>query len=328
MGADADVTVVMPARDPDPRHFRRAIGSTLRSRGLSLRVVVVDHGSAVPLVVRDPRVDVIRVDRALPFALAQNVGVDAARTAFLARMDADDVMHPDRLRLQVEGLVADPTLAVVSSRIKVLPKTTLQMRGHVLWQNHIVDDDAHLRERFIDQPLCHPASTMRRDVVVGVGGYVAGDFPEDYDLFLRLLSSGARFGKLTAIHHGWRQHEGQATRRVDRDVLARLKARHLVADFGLAARDVVVVGAGKEGRRISRALRGEGAVVAAFVDVDPKKVGRTTHGVPVHPPGWLNQRPAGAFVIGAVGTSGARGAIRGLFEGAGLVDGKDAICVA
>jgi len=41
----------MAARDVDGLHFRRALGSTLRSRGVAFEVVVVDHGSLVPIVV-------------------------------------------------------------------------------------------------------------------------------------------------------------------------------------------------------------------------------------------------------------------------------------
>ena len=322
------VSVVLPARDADPRLFRRALRSTLRSRDVDVVVVVVDHGSTDAIVSDDERVTVVHVARDATFADALNAGVAVCDSDVIARMDADDVMHPARLRAHADALANDPTLAAVSSRVKVLPRSTINMRGYVMWQNAIASPAEHRRERFIEQPVCHPATTFRRSALDDVGGYVHNDVVEDYDLFLRLLGRGHRLQKLSAVHHGWRQHEGQATRRIDRDAIACLKAKHLVHDFELGARDVIVVGAGKEGRRISRALRARGVIVSAFVDVDPNKVGRVVHGAPVHDPSWLSERPPWAFVVGAVGTSGARGAVRALFADVGLAEDVDAVVVA
>lgn len=327
VAADVDVSVVLPARDPHPRHFAVALRSTLRSRGVALDVVVVDHGSRTAIVVDDARVTVLRVDGRASFADALNAGVAVARHDLIARMDADDVMHPERLASQARALRDDDGLAAVASRIKVIPRTTTRMRGHALWMNSVLDDAAHRRERFVDLPVCHPALMFRRRDLDAVGGY-RDEVAEDYDLLLRLWSGGARVVKLPAVHLGWRQHDQQATRRIGRDDLATLKARHLIVDFGLRDRNVVVVGAGKEGRRISRALRGVGVVVGAFVDVDPAKIGRVVHGAPVRPPSWLAERASRAFVIGAVGTSGARGAVRALFADVGIVEDVDGICVA
>jgi glycosyltransferase involved in cell wall biosynthesis len=327
----ADVDVMMPVRDVPTRWLSRALTSTLRSRGVSLRVVVVDHASRVPVVVDDPRVHVLRVDSSLRFAEAMAAGLSACTSPFVARMDGDDVMHPDRLRLQLRALVDDDRIGAVASRVKVLPKTTTAMRGYVAWQNAALDAGDHARELWIEQPLCHPATTFRRQALQAVGGYFHVDGPEDYDLYLRLFRGGWRLVKLPLIHHGWRQHAQQVTRTRPThtlDKIAALKARHLVEYFRLRERVVVVAGAGKEGRRICRGLREHGVAVAGFVDVDPRKIGRLVHGAPVHPTAWLASRPPDSFVVGAVGTSGARTVVRAFFVDAGVTEGEDGVVVA
>jgi hypothetical protein len=330
-GEAVDVDVMIPVRDVPARWWSRALTSTLRSRGVRLRVVVVDHASKEPVIVDDPRVHVLRVDASLRFAEAMAAGLAACTAPFVARMDGDDVMHPERLRLQLQALVDDDALGAVGSRVKVLPKTTTAMRGYVAWQNAAVSAFEHTRELWIEQPLCHPSTTFRRRALLDVGGYFHVDGPEDYDLYLRLFRGGWRLAKLPHVHHGWRQHAQQVTRTRRThtlDKIAALKARHLVDHFGLRDRDVIVAGAGKEGRRISRGLREHGVAVAAFVDVDPKKIGRLVHGAPVQPTSWLGTRPVGAFVIGAVGTSGARNVVRAFFADAGVVEGADGVVVA
>ena len=103
-----DVSVLLPARDVDPRWWRRALESTLKSREVRLEVVVVDHGSHTPLQVDDGRVRVLRADRTLPFAAALEMGRAACRAEVIARMDADDVMHPLRLRIGKIGPLLGP----------------------------------------------------------------------------------------------------------------------------------------------------------------------------------------------------------------------------
>ncbi len=330
----SDVDVLLPARDPDARHFAIALKSSLRSRAVDFGVVVVDHGSVVPLqglrVVDHPRVTVLRVDGSVPFAAALEQGRALCRAPFIARMDADDVMHPLRLAEDVGLLRSSPALAGVSSRVKVLPKASTLMRGYVGWQNSILTTSEHFKERWIEQPLCNPATTWRADVVEAAGGWRHQPWPEDYDLFLRLMSRGCDVIKRPVIRHAWRQHFGQLTRttkaRKSRDALAACKVHHLVPSFSLSTKEVLVLGAGKEGRRISRALRAVGVNVAAFVDVDVKKIGRQVHGVTV-----MAELPVAGgdrFVVGAVGTSGARGPVRGLLHDRGYVEGADAVVVA
>ena len=222
LAADHNVSVVLPVRDAEPRLFRRALLSTLRSVGVDVDVVVVDHGSVDAVSADGARV--VRVDRDVAFADALNVGVAAAAGDIIARMDADDVMHPHRLREQLAYLREHEDVDIVSSRVKVIPKTSTMMRGYVMWQNQLLTNDDHRRERFIEQPLCHPSVMFRRAAFDAVGGYVAGDAPEDYELFLRWMSRGHRFAKLSAVHLGWRQHSAQSTRRISRDTIAALKA--------------------------------------------------------------------------------------------------------
>ncbi|MDP2341388.1 MAG: glycosyltransferase [Deltaproteobacteria bacterium] len=320
------ISVLLPARDPDARHLRYALRSTLRSRGVDVDVVVVDHGSAVPIVVDDARVRVLRVDGALPFSAALELGRAAIRAPFFARMDSDDVMHPLRLAEDLAFLRAHP-VAAVSSRVKILPKSTTYMHGYAGWQNSILSPSDHQREMWIEQPICNPATTYRNAAVDVVGGYRPMPWPEDYDLFLRLVCAGFTVEKKPLVRHGWRQHGSQVTRTKPwqtRDALALCKAAHLVPAFHLRERAVWILGTGKEGRRISRALRAEGVAAAGFVDVDPKKIGKTVHGVVVVGAAGL---PAGAFVIGAVGTSGARGVVRELLRDRGYVEGVDAVVV-
>jgi hypothetical protein len=80
------------------------------------------------------------------------------------------------------------------------------------------------------------------------------------------------------------------------------------------------------GRRLGRQLKHLGAPLVAFFDIDPRKIGRTRHGLPILPPEdfpgvWAQyQHPA---ALGAVGARGARPLVRRRFENFGLREGVD-----
>ncbi len=125
---------------------------------------------------------------------ALNAGLAAARSDLVARMDADDLMDPRRLALQTEALIADPELAVLGTRVRLFPEHLVQAgyREYVRWQNACLTPRDMADEMFVESPLAHPSVCFRRSVVQAAGGYLDGDFPEDYELWLRLRAAADR----------------------------------------------------------------------------------------------------------------------------------------
>jgi len=181
--------------------------------------------------------------------------------------------------------------------------------------------------------VCNPACTFRARVLASVGGWRDGPFPEDYDLFLRLAARGAVVEKRPEVHHAWRMHAHNSTKvdpRFARDRHAEMKARALRERFTLDARSVFVAGAGKEGGRIGRALLACGIAPARYFDVSKARIGRRRHGAIVDDAAQLERARAedpASFVIGAVGTSGARGVLREALTRAGYVEGTSFVVV-
>jgi hypothetical protein len=171
---------------------------------------------------------------------------------------------------------------------------------------------------------------MRTAALRALGGWRELDGPEDYDLWLRAFDAGLRFAKVAETLLDWRDSPGRLTRTDPRYAPARflaLKVEALARGPLSPARPVVVWGAGPVGKAWSRALRAAGHEVHAFVDVDPRRVGRRRHGAPVvavAEAGCLR----GRLHLAAVGTAGARERIRAEACRLGLVDGADLIAVA
>jgi glycosyltransferase involved in cell wall biosynthesis len=332
------VTVLLPVRDAAStlgECLQSLAAQTLREHEL----VAVDDGSTdgtrellAQAARRDPRLLHVRTP-ARGIVAALNEGLARARAPLLARMDADDVAHPERLARQARRFLEDAQVGVLGCRVRLLGGASAGgrgMRAYVEWLNGLVDHDAIVRDLYVESPLAHPSVMMRTEDLRSLGGYRVFDGPEDYDLWLRAHDRGLRFAKDPEVLLDWRDRPDRLTRRDPRYAAARFRALKLEAlERGplRAPRPVVVWGAGPIGKAWARALLARGHRVAAFVDVDPRKLGRWLHGAPVVSPAAI-PTPAGALHLGAVGQPGARARIRAAAAARGLLDGGDLVAVA
>jgi cellulose synthase/poly-beta-1,6-N-acetylglucosamine synthase-like glycosyltransferase len=327
----------MPVRDAAAT-VRAAAVSILRQTERDLALVCVDDGSTdgtaeilERLAARDRRVRVVR-GPGEGIARALNRGLAACDAELVARMDADDVAHPERLALQRGALAAEPSLAAVGSRVRLFPGGIVRagMRRYAAWLNGLTTPDELRRDLFVEAPLVHPATTIRRDALSAAGGWRDGDFPEDYDLWLRLAASGGRLASVPRTLLAWREAPSRATRTDPRYALARhvaLKCRHLAAGPLAGRREVALWGAGETGKAFADALLAERIRVALFVEVDRNKIGRQVRGAPVI--GYEEvERARGLPLLVAVGAPGARALIRAELVRVGFEEMREFRCVA
>lgn len=290
-----------------------ATGSILRrwsERDRRVRVISTSHGGIIP---------------------ALNTGLQICSTGLVARMDTDDRCLPPRLEAQYAYLLAHPETAVVSCQVRGFPQGQVRQGFEIYlqWLNALLSDEDIRREIFVESPLPHPSVMVRKEYIEDVGGYQEHGWPEDYDLWLRLYLQGARFTKLPEVLLEWREHPARLTRtdsRYSLENFMRLKA-HYLALGPLADRDDVLIwGAGMVGRRLGKQLQRLDVSLAAYIDIDPRKIGRTRRGLPILAPEELRevwsrcQRPV---LLAAVGAREARQIIRQRLQAMGFIEGQD-----
>lgn len=293
-------------------------------------LVLVDDGSSdsgssiAERHARDPRVHLVTTPGlGLPGALAR--GVLTCRGDVIARMDADDVTLPGRFVAQERLLASDPSLGAVATLVEPFGAPGAGMQRYLAWQNGLVTAAEHARAIFIEAPICHPATMLRRTALEAVGGFVAGDFAEDYDLWLRLIGGGWGIAKVPEVLFRYRVHASSMTwtdPRFSMDGLRRLRAKYLAP---LLIRRFALWGAGVTGRRLARELEAHGRRPELFIDIDVKKIGRIARDRPIlaMDPGLERAREERLLVIIAVGAEGARELIRPRLDGDGWVEGAD-----
>ena len=333
-GSSPLVSILLPARNAAAT-LPGALASILRQSEARWECVLVDDGStdgtravALEAAARDSRVRVVAADGDGLIA-ALNEGLQHCRAPFVARMDADDLMRRDRLALQLERLRADATLAGVGSHVRLFPRPLASPRRgeYEAWLNSLHTAEDVGRDAFVECPIAHPTLMVRREAVAD--GYADRGWPEDYDLILRLLTSGRRLGVVPERLLAWRDSPFRLSRihsRYDLERFTACKAYYLSRGF-LADVKYVLWGYGSTGRTLLRALAACGRTPSHIVEVKRSRIGERIHGALVVPVAAVPSL-RGRRVVVSVAREGPRNEVRRALAAFGFVEGSDYVCAA
>lgn len=303
------VSVLIPFRNAAP-WIRECIHSIQKQTLTNWEVIWMndhseDESEAILQSESDSRFRVVRVQgRGIVAALQE--GLALCQYPFIARMDADDIMPPDRLKQQVEYLMSHPAVGLVSGQVSVISHLE-DGRGYqryVDWINNLIHQDNIYRYRFVESPLAHPSVMFRADLPLRFGGYREGDFPEDYELWLRWLEAGVQMEKVAENVLCWRDHPVRLSRgegRYSPEAFQSVRAVYLARWLRSIGRTGVWYwGDGRVARAQRKWLGQEGIVAEGVVEVDPgRKKSGVIHYTHLGP-------PQGRFLVSLVGNTGAR----------------------
>lgn len=331
------ISILMPVRDAAGT-VAAAIESIRAQTLADWELVIVDDGSqdgTSEILAHHAALDRrILVHRRPPRGIAEALqsGCAECRGALIARMDADDVMDPRRLEAQRDFLHTHPGLGVVSCRVR-FGGTEAGYAAHVDWVNSLMTPEAMSLRRFVEAPVAHPSVMFRRELLDQHGGYRAGDFPEDYELWLRWLAAGVRFGKVDARLLTWNDPPRRLSRQDARysvEAFYRMKCLYLAGWLRQEVPpgwEIWLWGAGRITRRRFDVLETHGIRIAGFIDVDEAKRGHHRDGRPVRMADDLPEKST-SFVLAGVGARGAREKIHQHLTARGWTEGHDFLLAA
>lgn len=330
------VSVLLPAFNAATT-LGPCIRSLQRQSEQAWECVIVDDGSrdstlelARSFAAHDPRLRVLACEhRGIVESLSR--GLEVCRAPFIARMDSDDWMHRDRLRVQLAAFDRTPELAAVGTHVRLFPRVDIPpgRLAYETWLNSIETPADVRKEAFIECPIAHPTLCIRTEVLERTPYRDVG-WPEDYDLIHRMLADGHALGVVPRRLLGWRDGPARLSRTGAAYALERFVAckAAFLAEGLLAERpDYILWGYGDTGRSLSGALRRHGRTPSHIVEVHPGRVGQRIHGAPVIPPAALAQLPDRNVVVSVAG-AGPRAQIRRALAEMGRRETVDYICAA
>lgn len=188
------VSVVMSVFNAEP-YIDECIRSLTRQSYRDLEILICDDGSTDrtgEILQRhtdgDCRIHLVREGKiGLVNAITRLIAT--ARGEFIARMDGDDVAHPERIEREVSWLDNHPETVLVGAQCQDIDPFGIELTYYDLPRTHEEIDEELLRGNggAIRQPSC----MFRRQAYDAVGGYRREfECSEDTDLFLRLAEVG------------------------------------------------------------------------------------------------------------------------------------------
>ena len=191
MATKPKISVLMAVYNGE-KFIEQALKSIYNQRYQDFEVIIVDDASTdktsdILINMKDSRTSIYRNSQNNGLTKSLNIGLKLCRGEYIARMDADDISHPQRFEKQVRYLDENPECIVLGSWYGRIDSTG-QIWGTK--QTPTAHEDIKIN-LLIGNCVGHGSAMLRRSSLVENGGYNEKYIhAQDYDLWLRLSEVG------------------------------------------------------------------------------------------------------------------------------------------
>jgi glycosyltransferase involved in cell wall biosynthesis len=189
------ISVIIPVFNTNPEWLKDSVNSILNQTFQDFEILLIDDNSTEISTIKElnlldtlENVEVIRLEKNLGISGALNIGIRESKYDIIARMDSDDISHPERFEKQIKYLEENPEVDLVGTNLiyyrfhenewKITNEGTL----HPL---EITKDTGKNSLWFLN----HPTVMFKKESIISVGGYdeELRGLAEDYELWIRML---------------------------------------------------------------------------------------------------------------------------------------------
>lgn len=206
------VSILIPCFNPDCDHLRQALDScVLQSYPHNLyEVLICLDGPADPSVLAlvanysstYSNITSLQSDQHIGLTNILNLGLLHSKSKYIARLDADDMMLPERLSVQVNYLESHREITILGSSLFLFDQRSKPL-GLKRYPTHPV----HIQALgCFCNPVAHPSVMFHRSTIINNGSYRLSSPYEDYHLWSCLPSSLANISQPLTIY---RKHDSQ-----------------------------------------------------------------------------------------------------------------------
>lgn len=206
------ISVLMSVHNSLP-YIDEAIGSVLCQSCDDFEFIIVDDGSTDDTLAalnayaeKDPRIKVVQKGHS-GLTDSLNEGLALARGDFIARMDADDIAHRERLGLQLSYMKNHDEVVLLGGGCVEIDEEGNEVKRH-LYANDHRDLVGRIESGRSESFFPHSTAFFRREHVLGLGGYnLRFVRSQDLDLWLR-IAERSRVACLDRAVIKLRRHQG------------------------------------------------------------------------------------------------------------------------
>lgn len=277
------ISILTPVKDAEP-FLRDCLLSIQQQSETDWELIAVNDGSTDgskaildEFAKADPRMRVFDnagtgIIEALRLAYSQSSG------QFITRMDADDIMAPNKLEILKYKLIMNGMGHVAVGLVRYFSADGVKdgYRHYEGWLNHLTASGTNYSDIYRECVIPSPCWMVFRDDLDRCGAFEPDQYPEDYDLAFRFFANDIKVIPCSDIIHHWRDH-GQRTSRNDPNYadnrFLELKMRWFLKLSHQPERPLIVWGAASKGKIIAQSLLNSG-VDFRWICNNPNKIGK------------------------------------------------------
>lgn len=229
----------------------------------------------------------------LSIRIVQNEGrgiIEALKTGyqkcvgkFITRMDADDIMAPNKLEVMTQQLEHAGTGNIATGLVKYFAENGINdgYKKYETWLNQLAITGGNFSELYKECVIPSPCFMVFREDMDRCGAFDSDRYPEDYDLAFRFFTAGLNCLPATEVLHLWRDYSSRTSRTDEHYADNRfldLKLHYFLHLHYQPERPLVIWGAGTKGKNLAKKLL-EREVQIHWVCDNPKKIGKDVYGV-------------------------------------------------
>lgn len=220
------ISVIMGVYNPPAKYqLFQAVMSMINQSFTEWELILYDDGSTARYAEMieeaanlDKRIMYIRNEQNHGLAYALNRCIELSGGTYIARMDADDFSHPQRLQTLYDFLEHNPEYQWVGSNAELFD-------DEGTWGIEKMPEIPVAGDFLKYSPYIHPSVMFRKEILLELGGYTVSEATrrcEDYELFMRLHKEG---------YHGYNLQQNLLRYREDESAYNKRKYKYYIREI-------------------------------------------------------------------------------------------------
>ncbi len=208
MKSKPEISVVMSVYNGED-FLRESIVSILNQTFKNFEFIIINDGSrdsSLKIIEeyrsKDARIKKINNEKNIGLSASLNKGIKIAKGKYIARQDADDISHSDRLEKQYEFLETKEDVHLVGSNCR-----KIDINGSFIYEDNKFSNISDYVNTLLRQSAIFPHGTafMRKEIVRALGGYNENFYySQDGELWLRFIKNDYKIVVFREILYSYR----------------------------------------------------------------------------------------------------------------------------
>ncbi|MGP2571268.1 glycosyltransferase [Ornithobacterium rhinotracheale] len=183
------VSIILPCYNAE-EFLKECIDSILSQTYQNWELIIIDDASKdstekIIKSFKNSRIKYLKNNKNLGVVKSLNKGIKKAQGKYIARIDADDRMAPQRLERQIAFLFQNPEYAMVGSAHRLINAQGFTV-GYYRYPQY--NEEIQLYKNFIN-PFSHPSAMFKKDIFKDFNYSDCFPYCEDYELWFRILEN-------------------------------------------------------------------------------------------------------------------------------------------